>query len=171
MIDTEKITSLTQLLDWLANNPLEHYNKITLDMDLDSEEFRPYMSWRADRYTRNCIVRTTRYELLLLCWEKGQASSIHCHDGEECWVYDLQGQLTETRYTLDGGTPIPISINNLKKGELSYMSDAIGHHKLENTGDSRALTLHLYMLPIDECSSWDEGDQQFHRVSLKYDTE
>lgn len=171
MIEAKKITSLSHLLNWLDNNDPRNFESIATEIQLDATSFEPYISWKPDRYTRNCIIRADNYELLLLCWSKGQGSSIHSHNGEQCWVYNIQGRLKETRYDLVEGIPTPTAVHCLEERQLSYMSDAIGLHKLENPYNDSALSLHLYANPIDACSSWNETAQQFHRVSLKYDTE
>ena len=37
----------------------------------------PYLTWDKQHYTRNLIDKTPLYELVAICWEIGQSSSIH----------------------------------------------------------------------------------------------
>jgi len=41
----------------------------------------PYLTWDRQHYTRNLIDKTPLYELIAICWEVGQASSVHNHRG------------------------------------------------------------------------------------------
>jgi Cysteine dioxygenase type I len=42
------------------------------------------MYFSAERYTRNLIQATSLYELIALCWEVGQRSTIHNHRDQRC---------------------------------------------------------------------------------------
>lgn len=153
----EKISSLDELLKALPNCSGKDYVDIVHGMTLKPSEFAKYIFWNKNFYTRNCIVRTEEYELLLLCWEKGQVTPIHCHGGQECWVYMLQGSIEEHRYEeKDGSTELEVvQTTQLNEGKFSYMNDDMGLHSLRNTHPGQAMSLHLYMNPIDECSIYD----------------
>ena len=43
------------------------------------ETLAPYLTWDRQHYTRNLIDKTDLYELIAICWEVGQASSVHNH--------------------------------------------------------------------------------------------
>ena len=43
------------------------------------------------RYTRNLISTTDKFNLILLCWSEGNASSIHDHTDSECIMKALKG--------------------------------------------------------------------------------
>jgi cysteine dioxygenase len=63
---------------------------------VDPESLSPYLVWDRRHYTRNLIDRTSLYELLAICWEVGQGSPIHNHDGQNCWMAIPVGQLVAT---------------------------------------------------------------------------
>lgn len=166
-----QITSLQELISELPHCSSDDYYALANDMELDVQDLARYATWSADRYTRNCIVRTEKYELILLCWEAGQETSIHCHGGEECWVYGAHGSLEEVHYSTDGqGCPQETGRHILQVGQVTYMNDNIGYHLLQNVGHQRAMSLHLYMNPIDQCTCWDEELKQFVPTDLAYDT-
>ena len=166
-----QITSVEELLSELPHCSPQDYNALAKDMELDVQDLARYATWSADRYTRNCIVRTEKYELILLCWEAGQETSIHCHGGEECWVYGAHGSLEEVHFeAAENGRPRKTGSHVLKARQVTYMNDDIGYHLLRNMTNGRAMSLHLYMNPIDNCTCWDEKTQQFVPVDLTYDT-
>src|SRR5205085_10277703 len=69
------------LRSYLQNNPV------------DAESLGPYLNWDRQHYTRNLIDRTPLYELMAICWEVGQASSVHNHRDQNCWMAVPIGRL------------------------------------------------------------------------------
>ena len=53
----------------------------------------PYLNWDRQHYTRNLIDKTPLYELIAICWEVGQASSVHNHRDQNCWMAVPIGRL------------------------------------------------------------------------------
>ena len=164
------ISSLEELIKLLDNSTKTEYKVLGKRVNIPLSDFEPYLYFDSVSYTRNCIKRTKHYELLLLCWEKGQATPIHCHSNQECWVHVLQGDLHEVRYT--GQAPdleVEHELDLIREG-ISYMNDDMGFHSLANMADGRSVTLHLYMNPIDECQVYDKETQEFQMVNLNYHT-
>src|SRR5712672_956879 len=60
----------------------------------------PYLSWDKQHYTRNLIDKTPLYELVAICWEIGQASSVHNHRDQNCWMAVPIGKLLVENYHL-----------------------------------------------------------------------
>jgi cysteine dioxygenase len=59
----------------------------------------------------------------------------------------------------------------LSPGRLTYMEDSMGYHTLKNHSDERAMTLHLYISPIDTCKVFnDTTEDSFKLKELKYDS-
>src|SRR6202521_2783852 len=58
----------------------------------------PYLNWDRQHYTRNLIDKTTLYELIAICWEVGQASSVHNHRDQNCWMSAPIGKLLVQNY-------------------------------------------------------------------------
>ena len=67
-----KITTIKQLLHQLSESSDEQLKSIYKFLKIPTEEFTPYLHFSKEYYTRNCIVKTDRYELILICWEKDQ---------------------------------------------------------------------------------------------------
>ena len=54
--------------------------------------------WDRQHYTRNLIDQTPLYELMAICWEVGQASSVHNHRDQNCWMAVPVGRLLVENY-------------------------------------------------------------------------
>lgn len=166
---TEKIESLEQLLEILPECSGKDYVEIVKDMYIDPKEMKPYSFWSDDFYTRNCLGRNEDYELLLLCWQPGQITPIHCHGGQECWVYLVEGEIEEKRYDIQDNNEIEFRDKmRLSEEHFSYMNDDMGLHSLKNISGKRAMTLHLYMNPIDECRIVENNTGDIEVKTLKY---
>src|SRR5205814_9621394 len=57
------------------------------------ESLAPYLNWDRQHYTRNLIDKTPLYELVAICWEVGQVSSVHNHREQNCWMAVPIGRL------------------------------------------------------------------------------
>ena len=64
-------------------------------LKLSTTAFSDFASWKDKAYTRNCLHKTATYELILLCWSKKCITAIHDHGDQNCWVYVLEGTLSE----------------------------------------------------------------------------
>merc|ERR1712154_625353 len=65
----------------------------------DPRDWRRYAKWDPHRYTRNLVDEGNgKFNLMALCWNEGQGSSIHDHADADCFVKVLDGQLMETRF-------------------------------------------------------------------------
>ena len=60
---------------------------------VDEETLEPYLFFSPKHYTRNLIFKNDLFELMTLCWEVGQASNIHNHWGQNCWMAVPSGKL------------------------------------------------------------------------------
>ncbi len=168
---------LSQLVDALTSAPrsCDQYHAILDKIRFGPEEFEPYCTFEDSFYTRNLIARTDDFELILLCWQPGQATPIHDHAGSDGWMFGVEGQLQEVRYhwkKLEDGS---IECSRFDKGQLqptgiAYINDDIGIHAIENVGPDRAVSLHLYSPPIDSCVYYSEDERCFKNKEMSYHT-
>lgn len=166
----QSITTIEALARKLDNAKKEERGKIIRKLDLLPDSFQEFATWSNEGYTRNCILRTDDYELLLLCWDREAETPIHGHGGQDCWVYQIEGTVNEVRLKPgDNGILKQTHSCNLKPGEISYMNDGMGVHKIVNPAGQRAMTLHIYAKPIDACRVFDPKKRQFEIKEMKYD--
>ena len=65
---------------------------------VDPQSLAPYLTWDRQHYTRNLIDKTPLYELIAICWEVGQTSSVHNHRDQNCWMAVPIGRLLVENY-------------------------------------------------------------------------
>ncbi|CAG5122149.1 unnamed protein product, partial [Candidula unifasciata] len=124
-------------------------------------------------YTRNLVDEGNgKFNLMLLCWNEGQGSSIHSHANSHCFLKVLSGSVKEELFEWPTGKPSDVvnansetdgkamkkwAENTYPQNQCTYINDNIGLTVLENTSHSeKAVTLHLHTPPFDECQCFDE---------------
>ncbi|WMX12330.1 cysteine dioxygenase family protein [Aureispira sp. CCB-E] len=161
------IAQLTQILDQAS--PAE-CSKIMKRIRIDTSELEHCATWSDQSYTRNCLARNKKYELILLCWDIGAKTPIHDHGGKDCWVYQIQGTIQETRYQAFNLRLKETHQMTLSAQKLTYMNDSMGYHALENIANQRAMTLHIYVSPIDVCEVFNTQKGCFETKKMSYHT-
>ncbi len=165
------IESLEALIQKLNQSDTSNHGKLIKQINIPISDFEAHASWSDKGYTRNCVYRCDQYELILLCWDKDASTAIHGHDGQKCWVYQIEGQISEIRYEkFESGDLFETNRVELNPGKLTFMNNAMGYHKLTNDTDGRAMTLHAYVLPINSCEYYCDDAQDFKSKELDYDT-
>ena len=168
---TAPLQTLNDLITALSEGDRTTYNHIIHSLKIKANAFEPYVFWSDEGYTRNCIVDTENFELILICWGAGQATAIHDHDGEECWVKVIDGKLKETIYKQNVAGVLNVVKSTISKpNDISYMKDFMGFHTLENIANKKSMSLHLYAKPIRKCRIFDVESQVFVDKKLGYDT-
>jgi cysteine dioxygenase len=122
-----------------------------------ADQLEPLCTWNAKRYTRNCLDRTSAYELLLICYEPGQRTSIHDFATEEAWVHPVAGSVVEERFAPapDGSLKL-VGATRLDHRSFSYLHNGRSIHRYTNDSGERAITLNLYAKPLRTWKVYDE---------------
>ncbi|HXZ80070.1 MAG TPA: cysteine dioxygenase family protein [Terriglobales bacterium] len=159
---------IEELRSFLAHNPV------------DPDTLTPYICWDSQHYTRTLIDKTRLYELLAICWEVGQVSSIHNHRGQNCWMAVPIGRLMVQNYRvlfqdLEGGR---CKLERTFAVEMNAASPVAVNpkepvHKVYNPKEfgERAVSLHIYSHPFDSCDVYSEEQQTCGTIKLSYTTE
>lgn len=165
--DTRRIDEFIDLLD---SSPIKAYPKILKSLQIPVKNFKDLAEWDLGHYSRICLARCEKYELIMLCWNAFDKTPIHNHDGQNCWVYQIDGQIEEVRYQLDeNNIPQPTYNSILTPGKMTFMDDRMGYHALRNNNNNnRAITLHLYVNPIDKCAVYNKEKESFQIKDLEY---
>ncbi|XP_045184749.2 cysteine dioxygenase type 1-like isoform X2 [Mercenaria mercenaria] len=127
------------------------------------KEWKKFAKWDVHRYTRNLVdAGNGKFNLMVLCWNEAQGSSIHSHADAHCFMKVLDGQVQEQLYDWpsesEGEKQMNLkAVSKYEKNQVAYICDDLGLHRVENPSHSdKAVTLHLYSPPFDECASFDE---------------
>ena len=171
-MEADCITSIEELVSELRScQTKSQFVELVKCLDIDEEALTPYATWNDERYTRNCIYANDQFELIALCWLPGQITPIHCHNKQDCWMYSVSGLIEEEQFEKnEAGEPQYMRAQDLKAGNYAFINDDMGIHRLSNIGGTRSITLHLYVSPIQECTTYKEGQEGFEWKQLKYDT-
>ncbi len=165
----ELITKIDFLLkDGRANADLDAIRDVMERYDASSRDWVPYTYWDSNcKYTRNLIHSDNKhYSLMLLCWNCHRESPIHNHPQCECFVRVVDGCVTEFRYDWprsgagNGDMLRCTSRIDCRAGDVTFMNDSMGLHKLCNTTQRGAVTLHLYFPPYNSCKMFLDGTAQ-----------
>lgn len=144
---------------------------------VDAATLQPYLFWDNQHYTRNLIHKTSSYELIAICWDIGQASAIHNHQDENCWMAVPIGKLVVQNYRVLYQN-VGAGKCRLEKAERVEMSPEQPQavypdapvHKVFNPREfkDRAVSLHIYAHPFDTCVVYSEENQTCGKVKLAY---
>jgi cysteine dioxygenase len=167
----DKTSTLAHLLRVLPECSGQEYIEIVKNLHLTQAQVAEHTQWLDERYTRILLSKSDKHELILLCWEEGQDTAIHCHNSQECWVYAVEGSFDEKRYRLNNDTRDMVLEDSMEldRGKYSHMNDDMGYHSLRNTNKGRTISLHLYVSPIDKCQVYEPIGKSLSWKALHYD--
>jgi cysteine dioxygenase len=134
-------------------------------------DWRAFALFEADYYARNLVRQSDLFELIVLCWGVGHRSPIHDHQGQRCWMGVLQGDVTETLYQVGAAPQAAVhggATRTFRQGQVAFIVDEMGWHRIEPAGGKPAITMHLYSRPIRSCSVVDEQTGVITTRKMRY---
>ena len=150
---------------FLAENPV----------DVDS--ISQYFFWSDVCYTRNLIYKDDRFEMMAICWEKGQESRVHDHSDQKCWMTVPVGRLKGQNFAIKEIDPSKGYCKLTETNDFE-LSDCLAAkveleepiHQILNLVeyDERAVSVHIYSRPFDRCLSYCRDTHTFKEVNLFY---
>ncbi len=147
---------------------------------VDPQSLAPYLTWDRQHYTRNLIDKTPLYELIAICWEVGQTSSVHNHRDQNCWMAVPIGRLLVENYRvvfqqIDQGrceleTADKVEMNPSHPCAVDPLEPV---HRVLNPREfnQRAVSLHVYSRPFDTCVVYSPEQGTCGEIQLHYTTE
>ena len=152
------IRTIGELLkELLRHREAEAFGEILKRYDVPTHDLEPYFRWNTRHYTRTCIHRNDDFELLVICYEPGQHTSIHDYDSQLAWIHPVLGEVVEEQYELVNGDGLRLK-NEVHRypGEVDRISDGTAIRRFANPGSGRAVTLNLYAKPMSKWRVYDE---------------
>ena len=142
---------------------------------VDVSTLAPYLYFGPEHYTRNLIHKTDLFELIAICWETGQKSTIHNHRDQNCWMAAAYGKVLVHNFKLlrkDAATGFcelesttQFVIDPASPQEVDPTEPI--HQVINATSfNSRAVTLHVYSRPFDTCEVYDLREKHYQDVQL-----
>jgi cysteine dioxygenase len=145
-----------------------------------SDTLTQYLTWDRQHYTRNLVDKTSLYELVAICWEVGQASSVHNHRDQNCWMAVPIGKLLVQNYrvvsqSLEEGTCqlTPADTVEMNPTQPCAVNPLEPVHRVFNPREfnQRAVSLHVYSRPFDTCVVYSPDQGTCGEIKLHYTTE
>ena len=96
-----------------------------------------------DGYTRHTLYTDPDFSISAVVWRPGQVTEIHDHL-VWCSFIVVQGTETETLYDIDGDRLVEVGELRRPAGSVSGVAPPDDIHRVRNTGDTVAITLHVY---------------------------
>jgi cysteine dioxygenase len=149
------------------------------EMPVEAASLSPYLTWNPQHYTRNLIDKSDLYELIAICWEVGQGSSVHNHRDQNCWMAAPIGKLLVENFHVDfedvsaGKCDLAASNTVELTAERPCAVDPQEPvHRVFNPreGNQRAVTLHVYSRPFDSCVVYSPEQGACGEIKLHYNT-
>jgi len=166
------ITTLNDLIEKLHQLfeddvvDVDHVMQVFNSYKSNPAEWKKFAKFDRYRYTRNLVDEGNgKFNLMLLCWGEGHMSSIHDHADAHCFMKMLDGTLREVRFAWPEENAQSEEISEMKTvgehaletNQVSYMSDSLGLHRVENPSHvDRSVSLHLYSPPFESCQVFDQ---------------
>jgi len=143
---------------------------------LKPADWEKFATWDKYRYTRNLMnVGNGNFNLILMCWPEGTASPIHDHADSHCFLTVLQGGAREVKYYWpeDKSTPtgslVEMERSEAKAGDVLYMADELGLHRIENSSHTdKLISMHCYSPPFDMCQVFDQRTAKTAKAKMRF---
>ena len=176
---TVKIENLIEGLRRISDEDFtcDNVYRFLAENPVDVNTIAPFFFWSKDFYTRNLIYKDERFELMAICWDKGQVSKIHNHADQMCWMTVPIGKLRGQNFRaveLDEAK----SFCKLEETDDFNLSDCLAAkveleepiHQILNLPEfgERAVSLHIYSKPFDTCLCYCRETDTFKEVPLFY---
>ncbi len=181
-----RTVSIQELVSELRKLPESAFAETELVRDLlqrfpvASDTLSQYLSWDRQHYTRNLIDKTSLYELMAICWEVGQISSVHNHRDQNCWMAVPIGKLLVENYRVvtqdvDKGTCCLETADTVEMNiaQPCAVDPREPVHRVYNPREfnQRAVSLHVYSRPFDSCVVYSPEQGTCGEIKLHYTTE
>ena len=139
-----------------------------------------YCFFSKGNYTRNLIFKNDLFECMTICWEIGQASRIHNHRGQNCWMSAPIGRLKVQNFRVEDKDAachtcklIPTEIYEMNAGNPVHVNPLEPVHQVLNLPEfhERAVSIHVYSKPFDTCEIYRRDEGTYADVPLFYSSE
>ena len=159
--------------DFTCDNVYHFLSENPVNVDSISK----YFFWSPNYYTRNLVFKNERFELMAICWEKGQVSRVHNHFDQKCWMTVPVGRLRGQNFAV-AEIDESRGFCRLRETDSFELADCLAAkveleepiHQVLNLAEynERAVSIHIYSKPFDRCLSYCRDTDTFKEVTLCY---
>ncbi len=162
---------------------------ICSDTDIDDASLSKYVHWHDSMYTRNLIYRNDLFEVMAVCWQKGQKTVLHTHNGQLGWMMVNRGVAEVTNFKwngcnasegqnqngldcLAGATELDLTRESVEQcgrnGHVNTIDRVRTIHRVAVVGEEPVVSVHIYSRPIESCVAFDLETPRCYRRQLRY---
>jgi NitT/TauT family transport system ATP-binding protein len=169
---------ILRLRDAYRSGEPEAVEQALRENTLHRRAVEPYALMEEGRYTRTLVYRDEHLEVIVLGWARGAHAPIHGHDGQQCWMLAVAGELEVMDYRLVAGGERPGYAliermgprRTLVPGSMDQRQPETDLHSVRTGVNSDfAISLHVYARPIDSCLVFEPRRSRCVRRQLRYD--
>ena len=166
--------SLAALIDAMENEaPVMSSAKMRDILDrlaVSTEDIRDHQRFSEERYARNLVYKSQRFEIMVMCWNSGQRSSIHDHAGSLGGLKILSGTLTESLFEqapngmIKSSTSVDHEAGSIRVEETSLI------HQISNLqpDGGQAISLHIYVPQLVRMKVYSLEDPTVRNILPQY---
>jgi cysteine dioxygenase len=178
-VPIENFVAELRKLPQSAFDHTEPIGRFLQETPVNADSLTPYLTWDRQHYTRNLIDKTSLYELVAICWEVGQSSSIHNHRDQNCWMAVPLGRLLVENFRV---VHQDIEAGQCKLEASDTVEMNLSHpcavdprepvHRVLNPShfNQRAISLHVYSRPFNTCVVYSAEQSTCGEIKLHYNT-
>jgi cysteine dioxygenase len=175
----EEFISQVQCMKRPTDFNLANFWDLVRRLKITEEWIKDHVSFRDEKYARNLVALTPRFEMLVLCWKPGQNSRVHDHMDSFSVVKVIKGTLTNHLYSRhdDGAIPDRCDLRKIRAdlvgpGEFATL-DVGGIHMMENDPrhQENLVTLHFYAEPLREIHLFEPEKNKVEKFRMRYSLE
>jgi len=147
---------------------------------IQPETLAPYLFYAKSHYTRNLIFKCDLFEVIAICWEVGQASRIHNHRDQNCWMAVPIGRLRVQNFRVESRDQArstckvcPTDAYDMDAEHPGTVQPEEPVHQVLNLKEyaQRATSVHVYSRPFSTCEVYLSEKGTYSDVPLFYSSE
>ena len=147
---------------------------------IERESLQPYLFFSKANYTRNLIFKNDLFECLTICWDVGQASRIHNHRNQNCWMATPIGRLRVQNFHVEDRDAsrgicglVPTDSFDMDAEHPAAVNPLEPVHQVLNLAafGRRAVSVHVYSRPFDSCEVYSRDKGTYFDAPLHYTSE
>jgi len=168
----QKLDSIELLIaDLQVNYSQAQRIAVIESLHLQLSDLELYHHFGTSSYGRNLVFSCDEFEIILMCWQPGQYSVAHDHNGSLCVMKCLVGELGEQRFQKHDQSIYPIGEYTLAQGSTAFITDEQGLHSIGNYSAQDACSLHCYFPPIHNTNIYALENGTTKKVSSSFTSE
>jgi cysteine dioxygenase len=166
--------SLSKLIDvlksdWSVINPARMEDLLNR-LVVTPEAAQPHALFSEKRYARNLVYKERQFEIMIMCWNAGQRSSIHDHAGSLGGIKILHGELTESLFARAANGMIKALSSADYAIEGTRVEETSLIHQISNlqAENGKTVSIHIYIPPLIRMNVYSLEDPAVRNILPRY---